>query len=85
MILQKKSEQQEAQNPKEVINVHVEACHALPTGNDKMAKSAIIPIKKNNHKTIQTLGFLDPGLTTTFCSEKLMSELECKGKGSHTT
>ncbi|XP_047489107.1 uncharacterized protein LOC125039312 [Penaeus chinensis] len=83
MTLQKRCEQQEAQNTKEVVNVNAEACHTLSKGTDKMATLAIIPVKvkrKNSHKTIQTLAFLDPGSTTTICSEKLMNELECKGK-----
>ncbi|XP_037789362.1 uncharacterized protein LOC119584787 [Penaeus monodon] len=83
MMLQKKSEQHEAQNPKEVININAESCHALSKDRDKIATLAIIPVKvkrKNSHKTIQTLAFLDLGATTTICSEKLMHELECKGK-----
>lgn len=79
MMLLKKFEQEEAQNPKEVVNGKEEVWNAFSKENDKIAKLANITVKiekKNSHKTIQTL---EPGSTTTFCSEKLMNGLECKG------
>lgn len=64
-----------------------EACNALSNIKDIIATPALIPAKtkrKNSHKIIHTLAFLDPGSTTTICSEK---NNECdrryRDKGSH--
>ena len=59
------------------------SANAVDTSERESSTLAIIPVKvslKGSHKVIETLAFLDPGSTATFCSESLMTKLNCTGK-----
>ena len=53
------------------------------TGAGKDCKLAIVPVQvklEKSNKTVTTYAFLDPGSSATFCTERLMKQLEAKGK-----
>ena len=73
----------EPKGSKDIVKIGEEASNALSTDKSESCTLAIIPIKisvKGSHKVIETLAFLDPGSTATFCSEGLMNKLNCSGK-----
>ena len=53
------------------------------TGAGRDCALAILPVRvkvANGSRYIQTYAFLDPGSTATFCTEKLMNQLNVKGR-----
>ncbi|XP_028417945.1 uncharacterized protein LOC114542641 [Dendronephthya gigantea] len=53
-----------------------------PGGSSPITGLAIVPIEvkaKGSSKTVKTYAFLDSGSNTTFCTEKLLEELEIHG------
>ncbi|XP_028415393.1 uncharacterized protein LOC114538415 [Dendronephthya gigantea] len=53
-----------------------------PGGSSPITGLAIVPIEvkaKGSSKTVKTYAFLDSGSNTTFCTEKLLEELETHG------
>ena len=74
---------EEEPKDKEVAKVEEVSVNALAINKEELSTLAIIPVKvsvKGSHKVIETLAFLDPGSTATFCSESLMNKLNCTGR-----
>lgn len=62
--------------------VSAQTCGQTGAGNDKCLMP-IVPVQVKSvkgDKLIQTYAFLDPGSSATFCSEKLMNDLNIRGK-----
>ncbi|KAK0133432.1 hypothetical protein N1851_031063 [Merluccius polli] len=60
----------------------LKACNHTGAGEDQYLMS-IVPVKVKSNKgsaVIQTYAFLDPGSSATFCTDKLMQQLNVQGK-----
>lgn len=65
-----------------LLSLDQESCASTGAGDSECILS-VVPVKvksKRSDKTVKTFAFLDPGSTTTFCTEDLMHKLNVRGK-----
>lgn len=70
----------------EKVVLHPKACGHLWASTGAGNVLSVVPVKVKagkGHKVIETYAFIDPGSTDTFCTERLMSQLNLKGRKSN--
>lgn len=77
-----KSENHDLAVSNALLSLGQETCGYTGAGDGECILS-IIPVRvksKKSEKSVETYAFLDPGSTTTFCTEDLMHQLNIQGK-----